>query len=169
VRRRAFITLLGGAAAWPLAARAQQTKVYRIGALVVGNADVHSLRTELREALRKSGYVEGQNLLFEFRSAEEQLDRLPRLATELVALKVYVIVAIYTPCALAAQRATREIPIVIVSERDHAFLADRLANNRERLLADFAIKCEIVGAKGPDFRPPLESLAQHGDRQHWQR
>jgi putative ABC transport system substrate-binding protein len=116
VRRREFITLLGGAAAvWPLAARAQQTKVYRIGALVVGNADVHSLRTELREALRKSGYVEGQNLLFEFRSAEEQLDRLPRLATELVALKVDVIVAIYTPCALAAQRATREIPIVIVS------------------------------------------------------
>ena len=80
MKRRAFITLLAGAAAWPLAARAQQTKVYRIGALVVGNADVHSLRTELREALRNSGYVEGQNLLFEFRSAEEQLDRLPRLA-----------------------------------------------------------------------------------------
>src|SRR6266542_5798976 len=116
MRRRTFITLLGGAAlAWPLTARAQQMKVYRIGALVVGNADVEPLRTELREALRKSGYVEGQNLLFEFRSAEEELDRLPRLAAELVALKVDVIVAIYTPCALAAQRATREIPIVIVS------------------------------------------------------
>ena len=63
MRRREFITLLGGAAAaWPLAARAQQqTKVYRIGGLFVGNADVESLRTELREALRKSGYVEGQN------------------------------------------------------------------------------------------------------------
>jgi putative tryptophan/tyrosine transport system substrate-binding protein len=115
INRREFITLLGGAASWPLAARAQQMKVSRIGALVVGNADVDSLRTELREALRKSGYVEGQNLLFEFRSAEEELDRLPRLAAELVALKVDVIVAIYTPCALAAQRATREIPIVIVS------------------------------------------------------
>jgi putative tryptophan/tyrosine transport system substrate-binding protein len=114
--RRHVITLLGGAAAvWPLAAHGQQTKVYRIGALVVGNADVHPLRTELREGLRKSGYVEGQNLLFEFRSAEEELDRLPSLAAELVALKVDVIVAIYTPCALAAQRATREIPIVIVS------------------------------------------------------
>jgi putative ABC transport system substrate-binding protein len=116
VKRREFITLVGSAAiAWPLAARAQQTKVYRIGALFVGNADVDSLRTELREALRKSGYVEGQNLLFEFRSAEEELDRLPKLAAELVALKVDVIVAIYTPCALAAQRSTREIPIVIVS------------------------------------------------------
>src|SRR5262249_52165370 len=116
MRRRDLIILLGGAAAWPLAARAQQQpKVYRIGALFVGNADVESLRTELREALRKSGYVEGQNLLFEFRSAEEELDRLPRLAAELVALKVHVIVAIYTPCALAAQQATHEIPIVIVS------------------------------------------------------
>src|SRR5262244_4446851 len=116
MKRRQFIALLGGAAAGPLAARAQQQpKVYRIGALFVSNADVESLRTELREALRKSGYVEGQNLLFEFRSAEEELDRLPRLAAELVALKVDVIVAIYTPCALAAQQATHEIPIVIVS------------------------------------------------------
>jgi putative tryptophan/tyrosine transport system substrate-binding protein len=116
MRRRDFVTLAGSAAAtWPLAARAQQIKAYRIGALFVGNADVDPLRTELREALRKSGYIEGQNLLFEFRSAEEELDRLPRLAAELVALKVDVIVAIYTPCALAAQRATREIPIVIVS------------------------------------------------------
>ncbi len=59
LKRRHFIMLLGGAATCPLAARAQQMKVYRIGALVVGNADVDSLRTELREALRKSGYVEG--------------------------------------------------------------------------------------------------------------
>jgi putative tryptophan/tyrosine transport system substrate-binding protein len=115
-KRREFISLLGGAAAaWPLVARAQQTKVYRIGALVVGNADVESLRTELREELRKFGYVEGRNLLFEFRSAEEKLDRLPKLAAELVALKVDVIVALYTPCGLAAQQATREIPIVVVS------------------------------------------------------
>ena len=67
MKRRAFITLLGGAAiAWPLAARAQQMKVYRIGALFVGNADVNSFRTELREELRRYGYVEGQNLIFEY-------------------------------------------------------------------------------------------------------
>ena len=67
MKRREFITLLGGATvACPLAARAQQTKVYRIGALLVGNADVNSFRTELREELRRYGYVEGQNLIFEF-------------------------------------------------------------------------------------------------------
>jgi putative tryptophan/tyrosine transport system substrate-binding protein len=115
VKRREFITLLGGAAAWPIAARAQQAGVYRVGVLVVGNADADSFRKELREELSKSSYVEGQNLLFEFRSAEEKLDLLPKLAAELVALKVDVIVAIYTPCALAAQKATHEIPIVVVA------------------------------------------------------
>ena len=115
IRRREFIATLGGAAAWPLAARAQQTRVYRVGALVVGNADANSFRKELRDELGKSGYLEGQNLLFEFRSAEEKLDLLPKLAVELVALKVDVIVAIYTPCALAAQKATHEIPIVVVA------------------------------------------------------
>ena len=116
MRRRDFFTLLGGAAAsWPLAARAQQTKVYRIGALLIGNAEVNSFRTELQEGLRQAGYVEGRDILFEFRIAEEKLDRLPKLAAELVALRVDVIVALYTPCALAAQQATRDIPIVAVS------------------------------------------------------
>ena len=108
-RRRDFITLLGGATvSWPLTARAQQSKVRLIGALLLGNADAESFRTELRDGLRKLGYVEGQNINFEFRSAD-------KLAAELVALRVDVIVALYTPCALAAQRATREISIVVVS------------------------------------------------------
>jgi putative ABC transport system substrate-binding protein len=116
MQRRKFITLLGGAAAtWSLVARAQQAKVYRIGVLLLGNADAESFQTELREGLGKSGYVEKQNLLFDFRSAEGKLDLLPKLAAELVALKVDVIVALLTPCALAAQKATREIPIVVVS------------------------------------------------------
>ena len=115
MRRREFITLLGGAAGWPLAARAQQTRVYRIGALLVGNADIDSFQKELREELRKSGYIEGQNLIIELRSAEEKLDLLPKLAAELVDLKVDVIVAVYTPCAIAAKQATREIPIVIMA------------------------------------------------------
>jgi putative tryptophan/tyrosine transport system substrate-binding protein len=116
MRRRDFITFLGsGAVAWPLAARAQQLKVHRVGVLLVGNEAADSFRTQLNDELRKSGYVEGQNLLLEFRSAEEKLERLPNLAAELVTLKVDVIVAVYTPCALAAQKATSEIPIVIMS------------------------------------------------------
>jgi putative ABC transport system substrate-binding protein len=115
MRRREFITFIGSAVAWPLAAHAQPTRVYRVGALLVGNADADTFRKELGEELRKAGYVEGQNLVLEIRSAEEELDRLPKLAAELVNLKVDVIVAVYTPCALAAKQATREIPIVIMS------------------------------------------------------
>ena len=117
MRRREFITLLGGAAAaWPLAAVAQQTdRVRHIGILLLGNAEAASLRTELRETLRKSGYVEGQNLQFQVRSADGKLDSLPRLAAELVAAKVDVIVAQFTPSALAAKRATTKIPIVFLS------------------------------------------------------
>ena len=116
MQRREFITLLGGAAAaWPLAARSQPSKVVRIGALYIGLADAESFKKELRDGLRELGYVEGQNIAFEFRSAEGKLDRLPELASELVRLKVDVIVALYVPSALAAKQATREIPIVIIA------------------------------------------------------
>lgn len=116
MRRREFIALAGGAAAaWPRAAWAQQAKVHRVGALLLGIADAESFRTGLRDGLRKSGYVEGKNLAFEFRSAEGNAAVLPKLAAELVALKVDVIVALYTPCALAAQKATGDIPIVVLS------------------------------------------------------
>ena len=116
MRRRQFISALGGAAvAWPLVARAQQPQMKRIGALVIGNADVPSFRKELREGLRELGHVEGQHYTIELRSAEGQLDRLPELAAELVRLKVDVIVALFTPCGLAAKQATREIPIVIMT------------------------------------------------------
>src|SRR6516162_9398791 len=103
-RRREFITLLGGATAWPLTARAQQSKLARIGALYIGTADAESFKNELREGLRQLGYLEGQNIAFEFLSAEGKLDRLPELAAELVRLKADVIVALYVPCALAAKQ-----------------------------------------------------------------
>ena len=77
MRRRAFLGLLGAAAAsWPLAVFGQQTKIARIGALYLGNADADSFKTNLREGLRELGYVEGQNLAFEFRSAEGKADQL---------------------------------------------------------------------------------------------
>jgi putative tryptophan/tyrosine transport system substrate-binding protein len=116
MRRREFIALCGGASlAWPLAAQAQPAKVHRVGALLIGNADAESFRGVLTEELGKLGYTEGRNIVFEFRSAQENLARLPTLAAELVALKVDVIVALYTPCAIAAQKATKEIPVVVIS------------------------------------------------------
>ena len=113
IGRREFITVLGGMAlAWPSAARAQHVK--RVGVLDLGNADAQSFATELREGLRASGYIEGQNIEYVFRSSDN-FANLPKLAAELVGLKVDVLVALYSPCALAAQQATREIPIVSVS------------------------------------------------------
>jgi putative tryptophan/tyrosine transport system substrate-binding protein len=105
MKRRAFITLLGGAAAaWPLAARAQQPKVPTIGVLVIGNADPEEFWREFRQGLRDLGYVEGQNVRFEFRSAEGQVERVPELAAELVRLKVDVIVTWFTPTTRAASK-----------------------------------------------------------------
>jgi putative ABC transport system substrate-binding protein len=116
MRRRDFIKFVAGSAAvWPLATRAQQSKMVRIGALYMGTADAESFKKELREGLRELGYMEGQNIAFEFRSAEGNADRLPVLAAELVRLKVDVIVALYVPCALAAKQATQDIPIIIIA------------------------------------------------------
>src|SRR5947207_34800 len=106
MRRREFIGLLGGAAAvWPLAADAQQPKMPTIGALVIGNINPEQFWREFRQGLRDLGYVEGQNIRFEFRSAEGHLDRLPELAAELVRLKIDIIVTWFTPTALAAKQA----------------------------------------------------------------
>lgn len=115
MRRRQFIGFLGGAAAaWPFATLAQETKLRRVGALILGNADAEAFRKEMREGLATAGYVEGRNVLFDIRSAEGRLDLLPKLASELVATKVDILVALYTPCARAAQQATRDIPIVAI-------------------------------------------------------
>ena len=116
IRRRAFLAYMAGAALTrTFSISAQQPRVARIGALYIGIADAESFKTGLREGLRELGYVEGQNIAFESRSAEGKLDRLPDLATDLVRLKVDVIVALYVPCALAAKQATRDIPIVILA------------------------------------------------------
>jgi ABC-type uncharacterized transport system substrate-binding protein len=117
MRRRAFITLLGGTTAlWPLAARAQQAaKIFRIGFLGATSASSWASRVEaFRLGLRDLGYVEGKNILIEFRWAEEKYDQLPALAAELVRQKVDVLVSFGTPGTLAAKRATTAIPIVIL-------------------------------------------------------
>src|SRR6266480_2658183 len=118
IERRNFLATLGGAVVWPLAARAQQPKVPTIGALVIGNVSSEEFWREFRQGLRDLGYIDGQNIRFEFRSAEGHLDRLPELAAELVRLKVDVIVTWFTPTAVAAKQATREIPIVMAETGD---------------------------------------------------
>ncbi len=112
--RREFIsTLTGALLAAPLAAEAQQAaKVARIGFLAGNLAGNPPTREAFRQGLRDLGYVEGRNVVIEYRDAEGKLERLPALAAELVALKVDVIVAPGTPAALAAKQATRTLPIV---------------------------------------------------------
>jgi putative ABC transport system substrate-binding protein len=160
IGRREFITLLGGAAAaWPLAARGQQSKMARIGALYIGTADAESFKKELREGLRDLGYVEGQNIAFEFRSAEGRLDRLPELAIELVTLKVDVIVALYTPCALAVQRATREIPIVVLAgDPVRLGLVASLARPGGNITGISLMAVELIGKCVELFRDALPAI-----------
>jgi putative tryptophan/tyrosine transport system substrate-binding protein len=120
VRRREFITLLGGAgAAWPLGARAQQPgKLPTIGVLVLGNPPPEPFLSALRDGLRDLGYTEGRNIRLEVRTAEGRSDLLREKAEELVRRKVDIIVTFQTPPSLAAKQATSEIPIVMASAGD---------------------------------------------------
>src|SRR5262245_44699575 len=120
MKRREFITLLSGAAAWPLVARAQQqTRVPRLGWLVTGSPNSHRFSlAAFRDGLRELGYVEGQNITIDFRWAEGDVARIPELAKDLVDQKVDVILAGGTVVAQAAKRATSHIPIIAAGVGD---------------------------------------------------
>jgi putative ABC transport system substrate-binding protein len=125
MNRREFITFLGGAAAaWPLAARAQQRKSPRIGFL---SPSVQTYQGAFGDGLRALGYTEGQNIAIEYRFAQGNDARLPELAKELVALNVDVIVATNASATNAAMNATRTIPIVMVTSGDPLLFVQSLS------------------------------------------
>ena len=113
VKRREFITLIGGAATWPLAAHAQQPKMLMVGFLNSASLEPNRKLVEaFVQSLSQNGYIEGKNIAIEYRWANGQYDRLPALAAELVQRQVAVIAAAAPVAALAAQKATTSIPIV---------------------------------------------------------
>jgi ABC-type uncharacterized transport system substrate-binding protein len=144
MKRREFITLLGGAAAWPLAARAQQSgRMQRIG--IIDNAAIWD---HFRQGLSDLGYIEGRNIAIEYRSAEGRPERLVAAATELAKLPVDVIVTFGSPATQAAKQATTTIPIVMAAVGDavRAGFVASLAHPGENITGNSILGRE-VGAK----------------------
>jgi putative tryptophan/tyrosine transport system substrate-binding protein len=183
MRRREFITLVGGSvAAWPVAVRAQQAAMPVIGFLNGASYDKSAhLVNAFHRGLSETGFVEGRNVAFEYRSAEGQYDRLPALAADLVRHQVNIIVATGTPTGLPAKAATTAIPIVFVTGSDPVqqglvsnlsrpegnvtgatTLAVELGQKRLELLHELVPHAKLIAAlvnpKGPNLAPLLSDL-----------
>ena len=121
MRRRHFITLIGGAAAWPLAAHAQQPPMPVIGWLSSGSRETDDVSRlpSFRLGLNETGYTEGRNVAIEYRRADDQVERLPALAADLASRQVSLILAAGSPAAaLAAKSVTTSIPIIFTNASD---------------------------------------------------
>ncbi len=188
MKRREFIMLLGGAAAWPLAVHGQQpTKVPQIGFLLFGSASNYARRLEtLRAGLRQLGYVEGKNIVIEFRWAET-VGQLPELAAELVRMNVDVIFAMSSTEVEATRQATKTIPIVFALHADPVglghvaslaqpggnitgltiILSDLVAKELE-ILKEAAPQATRIGVlfspTAPSHRPAVQAVETAGER-----
>jgi ABC-type uncharacterized transport system substrate-binding protein len=180
VRRREFITLVGGATAWPLAARAQQSPMPVIGLLHLGSADAYVRQmAAFRQGLQGNGYVEAQNVKIEYRWADGRTDRLPAFAADLVARQASVIAALggNNP-TLAAKVATQTIPIVFITGADPvksglvpslsrpggnvtgvSFLIEELGVKTLGLLHELVPKAAVIGVLANPNNPEAEREA----------
>ncbi len=182
MKRRMFIAGLGSAAVWPVVVRGQQAAMPVVGYLGAQSADdeYKDRIVPFLQGLKDAGYVEGQNVAIEYRWAENQYDRLPALAADLVRRRVAVIAAITTPAALAAKAATTTIPIVFTTGGDpvalglvaslnrpganatgNANLAGELAPKQLQLLRELIPSAAVFGVLADPAFPPTQSTISY--------
>ena len=164
MRRRDFVSLACGLAAWPIGARAQRGRMRRIGLLGPTSPAASRIDEGLRAGLAEHGFVEGENLAVEARWAHGRFERLPGLAAELVALDVEVLVAVVTAASLAAQAATRTVPIVMVGVADpvEVGLVASLARPGGNVTGTSTLQADLVGKQLELARAADPSLAAVG-------
>jgi putative tryptophan/tyrosine transport system substrate-binding protein len=176
LRRRAFISLLGGAAtAWPLKARAQQPVMALVGLLSSAQLDDRQIGA-IRQGLKDAGYIEGRNLAIKYRSAESRFDRLPAMAADLMSDPVAAIIALAPPAAVAAKAATTTIPIIFAIGADPVdlglvsslnrpggnvtgvtFITNTLGAKRLELLRELVPDAKVIGFLIHPGNPTSES------------